>query len=242
MSSVRTHPGAIITTSWDDGHVLDLRTAELLRRYDLKGTFYVPTNCAEWPLTATSARELLNMGMEIGSHTVSHAVLPRVADSRVQYELIESKKALEDLTGRQITAFCFPKGKFDRRTCALVRKAGYRVARTTVGFRTERDFNPACMPVSVQFVPHSRQIHLRHALKEGNGRGLLYWCQGCRLETNLKKLCLRMLERVATIGGVFHLWGHSWEVDRLGLWHELEEVLGIAAGMRMTAVANSQLV
>ena len=30
-----------ITTSWDDGHTLDLRLADLLDKYDLRGTFYV---------------------------------------------------------------------------------------------------------------------------------------------------------------------------------------------------------
>ena len=235
-------PDAFITTSWDDGHLLDLRMAELLVRYGFKGTFYVPTNCSEWPLITTAIRELLGMGMEVGSHNVSHAVLARATESLVRYELTESKKALEDLAARQITAFCFPKGKFNARTCALVQEAGYRLSRTTVAFHTEREFNPARMPVSVQFVPHSRQIHCRHALKEGNGKGLMYWWQGCGMETNLKKLCLRMLDHVASRGGVFHLWGHSWEVDRLGLWYELEEVLKVACSMRITAVANSQLV
>jgi peptidoglycan/xylan/chitin deacetylase (PgdA/CDA1 family) len=235
-------PDAFITTSWDDGHPLDLRLAELLLRYGLKGTFYVPTNCSEWPLITTSVRELLGMGMEIGSHTVSHAILPNATDSLVRYELTESKKTLEDLAARPITAFCFPKGRFNARTCLRVQEAGYRVARTTVAFHTERQFNPACMPVSVQFVPHSRQIHCRHALKERNGKGLLFWCHECGLETNLRKLCLRMLDRVATRGGVFHLWGHSWEVDRLGLWDELEEVLRVARSMRMTAVSNLELV
>src|SRR4051794_21779274 len=31
-----------ITTSWDDGHPLDIRIAELLAKYDLPGTFYIP--------------------------------------------------------------------------------------------------------------------------------------------------------------------------------------------------------
>jgi hypothetical protein len=30
---------AYITTSWDDGHPLDLRVAELLAKYGLKDTF-----------------------------------------------------------------------------------------------------------------------------------------------------------------------------------------------------------
>jgi len=29
--------------------------------------------------------------------------------------------------------------------------------------------------------------------------------------------------------GVFHLYGHSWEIDELGLWDDLEEVLNYVA-------------
>ena len=36
-----------ITTSWDDGHPLDLRVAELLTKYGLHGTFYIPKAARE---------------------------------------------------------------------------------------------------------------------------------------------------------------------------------------------------
>jgi peptidoglycan/xylan/chitin deacetylase (PgdA/CDA1 family) len=231
-----------ITTSWDDGHPLDLRLAEILTRHGLTGTFYIPTNYSEWPLmTRSQIVELDRMGMEIGSHTKNHAILPELTDERVRLELVESRKALEDLLGKPVPAFCFPKGKFDLRTCRLVREAGYKVARTTVGFRTERNFDPACMPVSVQFVPHRRHIHLRHALKEGNAKGLLNWYRYCRLESDLQQLCRRMLDRAKDVGGVFHLWGHSWEVDQLGLWRQLENVLSTAAAMGFEPRTNSQV-
>ena len=45
---------AVITTSWDDGHPLDLRMAGLLAKYGLKGSFYVPTEYSEWPLMTRS--------------------------------------------------------------------------------------------------------------------------------------------------------------------------------------------
>ena len=32
----------IITTSWDDGHSLDLKLAGLLQKYDIPATFYIP--------------------------------------------------------------------------------------------------------------------------------------------------------------------------------------------------------
>jgi peptidoglycan/xylan/chitin deacetylase (PgdA/CDA1 family) len=232
-----------ITTSWDDGHPLDLRLAGLLAKYGLKGTFYVPTRRSDWSLmTRPEIVALDRMGMEVGSHTVNHAILPELPEEQAQRELIESRKTLEDLLGKSVPAFCFPRGKFNARTCRLACKAGYRLARTTVGFRTERDFNPSCMPVSVHFVPHSRGIHIRHALKEGNAKGLFNWYSACNLETDLQHLCVMLMQRASAQAGVFHIWGHSWEIDRLDLWRELEDVLKRASAMGLEARTNSQLV
>jgi hypothetical protein len=33
-----------------------------------------------------------------------------------------------------------------------------------------------------------------------------------------------MLTRTLQRGGVFHLWGHSWELQQAGQWQRLEEV------------------
>lgn len=234
---------AAITTSWDDGHPLDLKLAGLLAKHNMKGTFYVPTRHSEWPLMKSSQIvELDRMGMEIGSHTVNHAVLPELSEADARRELVESRKTLEDLLGKPVPAFCFPKGRFNARTCALARESGYELARTTVGFRTEADFDPACMPVSVQFVPHTRRIHVRHALKEGNAKGLLNWFRNCKLVTGLDALSAMMMNQAVAGCGVFHLWGHSWEVDQLDLWDQLEDVLKAASSMRLEARTNSQVI
>ncbi|MGA2596129.1 MAG: polysaccharide deacetylase family protein [Bryobacteraceae bacterium] len=232
-----------ITTSWDDGHPLDLRLATLLLKYGLKGTFYIPTRRSDWALmTKAEIITLDRMGMEIGSHTVNHAILPQLPLERARLELIESRKMLEDVLGKPVPAFCFPKGEFNAQTCRLARNAGYQVARTTVGFRTEREFNPSRMPVSVHFVPHSRAIHIRHALKEGNARGLFNWYSACNLETDLEHLCVMLMQRASAQGGVFHIWGHSWEIGRLDLWRKLDDVLKRASSIGLEARTNSQLV
>jgi len=233
---------AAITTSWDDGHPLDLKLARLLANYGLKGTFYVPTEYSEWPLmTRSEILELDRMGMEIGSHTVNHAILPQLTEPHARRELTDSRKTLEDLLGKPVPAFCFPKGRFNSRTCSLVREAGYKLARTTVGFRTARGFDPSCMPVSLQFVPHPRSIHVRHALKDANVKGLLNWLRVCKLGTDLEQLCVTMMKSAAADGGLFHIWGHSWEVEELGLWRQLEHVFEAASSMRLEARTNSQL-
>ena len=46
-----TMPATYITTSWDDGHPLDFRIAELLSEYRLRGTFYVPMESENGTMT-----------------------------------------------------------------------------------------------------------------------------------------------------------------------------------------------
>jgi hypothetical protein len=42
-------------------------------------------------------------------------------------------------------------------------------------------------------------------------------------------------------GGTFHLWGHSWEIERLGLWGKFEEILRLLRDMPFTRIDNAAL-
>ena len=57
--------GVTITTSWDDGHQLDLRVAELLTKYRLHGTFYIPKAAENGTMKTAQIREL-SRAFEIG--------------------------------------------------------------------------------------------------------------------------------------------------------------------------------
>src|SRR5436190_13479271 len=94
----RMKPIACITTSWDDGHPLDLRVAELLAKYDLRGTFYVPRSAERGTMTAAQIRELSG-AFEVGAHTLHHVVLTRAPEAQARQEIAGSKSWLEDLTG-----------------------------------------------------------------------------------------------------------------------------------------------
>lgn len=85
------------------------------------------------------------------------------------------------------------------------------------------------MPVSLQVYPHARVTALKHAARYGDVRGLRValnvrpWSYWSALE--------HLLGRMATYGGVLHLWGHSWEIDGLGWWNMLEETFAAIAGL-----------
>jgi peptidoglycan/xylan/chitin deacetylase (PgdA/CDA1 family) len=73
-------------------------------------------------------REMQASGIEIGSHGASHRDLRHLKDGELQQELSGSKRSLEDSLGREVTAFCYPFGRYDRRVRRAVIEAGYRCA------------------------------------------------------------------------------------------------------------------
>jgi peptidoglycan/xylan/chitin deacetylase (PgdA/CDA1 family) len=87
-------------------------------------------------------KELLNNGMEIGSHSLTHPNLRRVAPSQLISEIKDSKIILEENFDCQIEVFAYPYGIFDSKIVEIVGQSGYKAARTTLeGF----DQNPKNM-------------------------------------------------------------------------------------------------
>ena len=81
-------------------------------------------------------------GMEIGSHTVSHARLPDLDEAALARELTDSKAALEAAIGAPVSSFAYPYGLWDARCEDAVRHAGYTAACTTRTGWAMRDGDP----------------------------------------------------------------------------------------------------
>lgn len=73
-------------------------------------------------------RELVERGVEVGSHTVSHAHLTQLADDELRGELADSKARLEDELGRPCRFVAYPFGEDDARVHAAAEAAGYEAA------------------------------------------------------------------------------------------------------------------
>jgi peptidoglycan/xylan/chitin deacetylase (PgdA/CDA1 family) len=79
------------------------------------------------------AREMDTEGIEIGSHTVTHPILPNVPDDEMlRHELTASKARLEEMLKRKAPLFCYPNGKSDARVQRATASAGYRCAVTNL--------------------------------------------------------------------------------------------------------------
>ena len=215
------------TTSWDDGHPLDLRLAELLSQYDLRGTFYVPRRNLEGRSVLSKA-ELRRLGseFEIGAHTFDHVRLNTVPRAEVARQVRAIKTALEDELGHEVAGFCYPGGVHDARIRDTVRSAGYNYARTIENLWLEPPRDPFQLSTTLQFYPHDRFTYVKnlargHLYERASGFELAV--RGASLAVTLRAL----LERAIARGGMFHLWGHSWELEEHDLWGELEAFFAI---------------
>ncbi len=216
----------IVTTSWDDGHSADLRVAALLAANGLKGTFYVAFNHPSTPqISDAEIRSLHAMGMEIGSHTLTHKILTGRPFAEAHHELAESKKRLEDIVGAPVAGLSYPQGAYTAAARKALAATGYIYGRTTVAFRLGRTFDPELMPISYEFWHMPRIAISRHALRDGNILGLCNWLRVTRLGTDPVALGRMLFDAAHARGGIFHLNARSWEIDQRNLWGELETVL-----------------
>ena len=79
-------------------------------------------------LTPSQIRELTAYGAEFGSHTMTHAGLPTLSDSLMKRELVDSKDAIEQITGQEVVSFSYPYSHVTDRAKRGVREAGYDLA------------------------------------------------------------------------------------------------------------------
>lgn len=70
-------------------------------------------------------------GHEIGSHSMTHCMMPECDDSTLDFEIAVSRKILQERLGLPIESFCYPNGNADARTAQAAARAGYRRAVTT---------------------------------------------------------------------------------------------------------------
>lgn len=227
-----------VTTSWDDGHVLDHKVADLLETYGLAGTFYVASHNVEVrPRDRLGNRGTLLLAgrFEIGAHTRLHLRLPTLSLAVARHEVADGKTDLEDVVGRAVRSFCYPGGAYLPEHVTLVRDAGFTVARTVRRYSTVAS-PPLEMPTTIHAYRHylDGPTLLRTFAYQLRPAHRAFW--------NWDVVAVHLFDQVLAAGGVFHLWGHSWEVDAHNDWDRLERVFAhISRRPGVSYVTNGDL-
>ena len=135
--------GSVVIT-FDDGNRSDVVHAlPLLHTRGLKATFFITVDNIGNPegLDTLMIRDLVQAGMEIGSHGMTHRFLTTLPPDEVRTECETSREALNGVAGVEIRSFAPPGGRVNRRALGILKSCSYdSVCGSRIGFnRTSTD-------------------------------------------------------------------------------------------------------
>lgn len=195
------------TTSFDDGHTYDRRVVKAFNEWGLKGTFNLisgvlgrtgvpPADDARLALDASEVASLYK-GHEVAIHTVSHPYLNYLDASQIAAEVLEDRKALEDLVGYPVRGMAYPFGRYNDQVIEILRALGIVYARTT-------ENAPVCFPPK-EPLAWAATMH--------------QFAQGPTVPERFEELC-----KNTRYTGVFFVWGHAFEFHDRNDWAALERI------------------
>lgn len=241
MSDQSTSREKYVTLSVDDGHPTDLRTVDLLHKYGLTATFYVPgANEERIVMDAAQVRDI-DRQFEVGSHTLNHIRLTKLSPQRAMQEIVDGKKFSEDTLGHEVISFCYPGGKFNRRIEAQVAEAGFLAGRTCRYFLNDYPKNPFSWDISTYANTYPAYVQVRHCLLEYNFVGAYKYVTTFKSRVPWVAQFICALEDVSRNGGMAHLYFHSWEIDQNGEWDKLETLFKAIVQYPLKPVTNGFL-
>jgi peptidoglycan/xylan/chitin deacetylase (PgdA/CDA1 family) len=77
------------------------------------------------PMTFAELANLAAHGHEVGSHSMTHCMMPECDDQGLAHEIGESRRVLEERLNERVESFCYPNGDVDGRAIEAVARAGY---------------------------------------------------------------------------------------------------------------------
>lgn len=229
----------ILTTSWDDGHSKNLKLVELLNKYKLRGTFYLSRD----PNFNQSEDEIIKISLsqEIGAHSLTHPNLTKLDLSQAKKEIFGSKEWLKSLINKPVEIFAYPFGFYNDEIKKLVKQAGFIGARTVKTFNCQYPKDFFIWHPTIHIYPYpfrkrdAKTLHWSRYLLEPfwrNFPGLIRWHLPLSAYLNWPNLAKATFDYVYKNGGIWHLWGHCFEVEKYNMWQELEELFKYIANRK----------
>ena len=153
ISGRNTIPDRSVAITIDDGF-LDNYTNALptLQKYDIPATIFLTAGMMEktnlWMQTRgfprrdmlnwRQVKEMSQMGISFGAHTMTHPRLPELSEEKEWLEIEKSKGVIENHLGHGINYLAYPYGLFTGRTCLFAKDSGFSMACSTrSGFNNE---------------------------------------------------------------------------------------------------------
>jgi peptidoglycan/xylan/chitin deacetylase (PgdA/CDA1 family) len=130
----------LVGLAFDDGYANFAEySLPILQRYGFTATAFIVAGrfgaeniwANEPPkalLTAEQVRLVADAGFEVGSHSMRHFSLSSAPDGELTEEIVKSRHILQQISGQDVSGFCYPFGQHDARVVRYVQTAGYEYA------------------------------------------------------------------------------------------------------------------
>lgn len=203
--------------SYDDGRLEDRQLVQLMNKYGLKGTFHLNSNKLGTAgyLTSAEVKQLFT-GHEVSVHSANHPPLTRLSKLDMVYEVVEDRKALEQLVDYPVRGMAYPFGNHSDIVVDALKGLGIEYARTvddTYAFNIPENY--------LKWHPTVHQF------------AKAFWDP--KNPENDKKEMTRFYKLIYDFIStkelaLFDLWGHSWEMSNDKVkWDETEKTFQLLA-------------
>ncbi|MBQ8606365.1 MAG: polysaccharide deacetylase family protein [Clostridia bacterium] len=206
----------VLTLSYDDGVIQDIRLIGILDKYGIKGTFNINTGSyfpedktRETPrgrLKLSESQKLyINSGHEVATHALTHAFLEELRPDEVITEIITDRKNIEAQYGSFARGHAYPYGSYSDEVVDCLAKCGICYART-VKSTGKFDFPENWLKL--------------HPTCHHNSPELM----------TLANKFIDITSKYPFENWMFYLWGHSYEFDNDDNWDVIENFAKTVGG------------
>ena len=199
----------VLTLSYDDGVVQDIKLIDILDKYGIKGTFNINSGryCPEdtvreryyGRMKLSEAKSLYtNSNHEIAVHGYTHPHLEKLSPEQVICEVLKDKCDIEKQYGVIARGMAYPYGTYSDEVIDCLEKCGICYSRTVKS--TERfdlpenwlTLHPTCHHTNKKFMELTKTFVEKQITHDSD----VY---------------------------MFYVWGHSYEFDNDNNWNVIEE-------------------
>ncbi len=205
----------VLTLSYDDGVVQDIRLISILNKHGLKGTFNINTGTY---LPESEEREVYygrmkrseaielykDSGHEVAVHALTHPFLEKLSGAEVIKEIVEDRSNIERDYKTIARGMAYPFGTYNSSVIEILKNCGIcysRTVKSTESFKFPENWlelNPTCHHINEKLMSLAKQF------VEEQPRHNQCW--------------------------MFYLWGHSYEFDNDDNWEIIEEFAEYTGG------------
>jgi peptidoglycan/xylan/chitin deacetylase (PgdA/CDA1 family) len=125
-----------ISLSFDDGNWSDVEVAlPLLKEHNLHATFFIVPGWLGEPgfMSKQELKELVAAGMTIGNHGLQHHDWTTLEPERLEHEVGQGRRLLEELTGTEVHTVAIPFGAYNDIVLDTLRRQAYEHVFTSDG-------------------------------------------------------------------------------------------------------------